>query len=89
MKGVVGKARRAATRSLTARSGVRRPLAGLLIAALVTIATGGLLPTPTAAQNDPVVTIRKVVEAWLQGRHKIDEVTQTPMKNMYEVRIGQ
>jgi len=41
-----------------------------------------------AAQNDPVVTIRKVVENWLQSRHKIDEITQTPLKSMYEVRIG-
>ena len=88
MKGAIGKARTAAGRSISRRASVWRPLAGLLLAALVTIGTGGLLPTPAAAQNDPVVTIRKVVEAWLQGRHKIDEVTQTPMKNMYEVRIG-
>lgn len=46
-------------------------------------------PAGTAvAQADPAVTIRKVVENWLQGRHKIDEITRTPLKNMYEVRIG-
>jgi len=41
-----------------------------------------------AAQNDPTVTIRQVVEKWLQGRYQVDEITQTPLKNIYEVRIG-
>jgi thiol:disulfide interchange protein DsbC len=78
----------AAGASSTVRERIRSPLTELLIAALVTIAGWSMLAAPAAAQNDPVVTIRNVVEGWLQGRHKIDEVTQTPMKNMYEVRIG-
>ena len=43
---------------------------------------------PLVAQNDPTVTIRQVVEKWLQGRYQVDEISQTPLKNIYEVRIG-
>jgi thiol:disulfide interchange protein DsbC len=68
------------------RSG--RRLAGLLTALVLGFSAWTLAPAPAAAQNDPVPNIRKVVEVWLQGRHKIDEITQTPLKNMYEVRIG-
>jgi thiol:disulfide interchange protein DsbC len=57
-----------------------------------TVLAGLLLSTApvaqVAAQNDPTVTIRQVVEKWLQGRYQVDEITQTPLKNMYEVRIG-
>ena len=55
-------------------------LAGLLLSAAPV--------TQVAAQNDPTVTIRQVVEKWLQGRYQVDEITQTPLRNMYEVRIG-
>jgi len=44
--------------------------------------------TQAAAQKDPTVAIRQVVEKWLQGRYQIDEISQTPLKNMFEVRIG-
>ena len=55
-------------------------LTGLLLAA----APLGQL----AAQADPTPKIRQVVEKWLQGRYQVDEITQTPLKSMYEVRIG-
>ena len=63
---------------------------------LRTLAAAGLaglllLAAPVAqlaAQNDPAVTIRQVVEKWLQGRYQVDEITPTPLKNIYEVRIG-
>ena len=60
---------------------------------LVATALTGLLlsvapVSQLAAQNDPSVTIRQVVEKWLQGRYQVDEITQTPLKSMYEVRIG-
>ena len=60
----------------------------LFAAALVGLTLWVAPATHVVAQNDPAVTIRKVVENWLQGRHTIDEVSQTPLKNMYEVRIG-
>ena len=62
------------------RTLVLASLAGLL---LLTAPAAGLM-----AQNDPAVTIRQVVEKWLQGRYQVDEITQTPLKNIYEVRIG-
>ncbi|NLD55375.1 MAG: DsbC family protein [Burkholderiaceae bacterium] len=62
---------------------------------LVAAFTGALIGTalwsaspPAAAQVDPSPQIRKVVEDWLGGRHRVDEVTPTPLANMYEVRIG-
>ena len=61
---------------------------GLLTAVLLGLAMWAAPVPPAAAQNDPGITIRKVVENWLQGRHKIDEISQTPLKNIYEVRIG-
>jgi len=71
------------------RSGRRegRATAGFL-ALLMGLVILALPVSRAAAQTDPAVNIRKVVEGWLQGRHKVDEVTQTPLKNMYEVRIG-
>jgi thiol:disulfide interchange protein DsbC len=39
-----------------------------------------------ASANTEAVKI--AVEAWLQGRHKVDEVRKTPISGMYEVRIG-
>jgi thiol:disulfide interchange protein DsbC len=56
------------------------PLAGLLL--------WGAPMSQVAAQKDPDATIRQVVEQWLQGRYKVDEVKPTPLRNMYEVRIG-
>jgi thiol:disulfide interchange protein DsbC len=71
------------------QSGLRdwRATAGL-VALLMGLLIMVLPASRVAAQVDPAVNIRKVVEGWLQGRHKIDEITQTPLKNMYEVRIG-
>jgi len=71
---------RSGRRDMRATAGFVALLVGLVILAL---------PASTVvAQVDPAINIRKVVEGWLQGRHKIDEITQTPLKNMYEVRIG-
>jgi thiol:disulfide interchange protein DsbC len=41
-------------------------------------------PAPAATQQ----TITKGVEAWLQGRFKVDSIRRTPMPGIYEVRIG-
>jgi thiol:disulfide interchange protein DsbC len=60
----------------------------LLAAAVLGLAIWAAPATQVAAQVDPAINIRKVVENWLQGRHQIDDITQTPLKNMYEVRIG-
>ncbi|MGE0797215.1 MAG: DsbC family protein [Lautropia sp.] len=58
-------------------------LAGTVVALLA------LLPAaPATAQVDPSIAIRSSVEAWLQGRYKIEEISPTPMPNIYEVRIG-
>ena len=70
--------------------------ARMLARMLVTATAGVLIGTalwaasvvPADAQVDPSPHIRKVVEGWLGGRHRIDEVTPTPLANMYEVRIG-
>ncbi len=32
--------------------------------------------------------ISQSVESWLQGRYKVDEVSETPIKEIFEVRIG-
>ncbi len=56
--------------------------------ASVAVALCAAFAGAAVAQTDPAVTIRKAVEAWLQGRHQIDEVRQTPLKNIYEVRVG-
>jgi thiol:disulfide interchange protein DsbC len=39
------------------------------------------------AWADPEL-VKKTVEAWVNGRYKIDSVTKTPMPGMYEVRVG-
>jgi thiol:disulfide interchange protein DsbC len=39
------------------------------------------------AWADPEV-VKKAVEAWVNGRYKIDAVTKTPMAGIYEVRVG-
>ena len=66
------------------KSGMHAALAVVLAALLLWAAP----LAQVAAQNDPTVTIRQVVEKWLQGRYKVDEITRTPLQNMYEVRIG-
>jgi len=63
--------------------------AGAAVAAfLMGLAIWAAPVTQATAQKDPTVAIRQVVEKWLQGRYQIDEISQTPLKNMYEVRIG-
>ncbi len=60
-----------------------------LVAAIAGASAAALLPaSPLSAQVDPQIAIRAAVETWLQGRHKVDEITQTPLANIYEVRIG-
>ena len=61
---------------------------GLLAAALAALTLWAAPAANVVAQKDPAVTIRQVVEKWLEGRHSIDEISPTPLKNMYEVRIG-
>ena len=67
---------------------IARTLASLLAGALIVPTLWAAAIAPAAAQVDPAPQIRKVVEDWLGGRHRIDEVTRTPLANMYEVRIG-
>ncbi len=83
----------ALTVDTAAKSSSELRVAGALSLRLIATVVMGLAflaapVTQVAAQADPSANIRKVVETWLQGRHKIDDVTQTPLKNMYEVRIG-
>jgi thiol:disulfide interchange protein DsbC len=79
--------RQAATHRTSGRRGLSGPVAAMT-ALLVGFCIWAGTISPAVGQNDPTVTIRKVVEGWLQGRHKIDEISQTPLKGMYEVRIG-
>jgi thiol:disulfide interchange protein DsbC len=37
---------------------------------------------------DPSLAIRAAVEAWLQGRYKVDGVRRTPVAGLWEVQIG-
>ena len=71
------------------RATVIRTMMRTTLAAVMLSLLAWALPTGVAvAQVDPTIAIRKVVENWLQNRHKIDEITQTPLANIYEVRIG-
>jgi thiol:disulfide interchange protein DsbC len=75
------------TNHLPARRAARFPaaaIAGALIGAMLWAAS----LVPAVAQVDPAPRIRQAVEAWLGGRHRIDEIRPTPLANMYEVRIG-
>lgn len=60
-----------------------RALATLVVAMLVAVA-------PAAhAQPDPAAAaIKSSVEAWLQGRFKVDNVRRSPVPGIYEVQIG-
>ena len=71
-------------------SGLRKARSiGAAVAALfMGLALWAVPVTQAAAQKDPTIAIRQVVENWLQGRYKIDEIRQTPLKNVYEVRVG-
>lgn len=41
-----------------------------------------------AAASDPSPAIRAAVEAWLQGRFKVDGLRRTPVAGLWEVQIG-
>lgn len=71
-------------------SGLRqaRSIVATVAALFMGLAIWAVPATRAAAQKDPTVAIRQVVENWLQGRYKIDEIRQTPLKNVYEVRVG-
>ena len=59
-----------------------RQVARVLATALVGATLWAASFVPAAAQVDPAPHIRKVVEDWLGGRHRVDEVTRTPLANM-------
>ncbi|MGE0316071.1 MAG: DsbC family protein [Lautropia sp.] len=54
--------------------------------ALLALAASALVPAH--AQVDPKIAIRASVEQWLKGRYPVDDISATPLANMYEVRIG-
>lgn len=60
--------------------------AGPLIAQ--TSKTGPDTAQPARAATEVTQQIKAAVEAWLEGRYKVDEVRRTPMAGIYEVRIG-
>ena len=66
---------------------LRRRLAGT-VAALALVAGSWLSPAPAWAQTDPAATVRSAVEAWLQGRYKVDAVRKTPVAGIWEVQVG-
>jgi len=66
---------------------LRRRLAGT-VAALALAAGSWLAPAPARAQTDPAATVRSAVEAWLQGRYKVDAVRKTPVAGIWEVQVG-
>jgi thiol:disulfide interchange protein DsbC len=53
-------------------------------------APGASAPVVTAAPGsvEAPAQIRAAVEAWLQGRYKVDGVRKTPMPGLWEVQIG-
>jgi thiol:disulfide interchange protein DsbC len=51
----------------------------------IVVSLGLFLSMPAWA--DPEL-VKKSVEAWVNGRYKIDAVTKTPMAGIYEVRVG-
>ena len=68
---------------------MKKRIAGLVAIAALAVATlFSTAPAPANAQVDPSIAIRAAVEKWLQGRYPIEEISKTPLANMYEVRIG-
>ena len=45
-------------------------------------------PAATAPSAEASAQIRAAVEAWLQGRYKVDGVRKAPMPGLWEVQIG-
>ncbi|NCA17169.1 MAG: DsbC family protein [Betaproteobacteria bacterium] len=43
---------------------------------------------PEPAAEVVAKTVKRSVEAWLKGRHKVDSVSKTPMPGIVEVRLG-
>lgn len=69
----------------------RTPFHRLALAALsflVSLLMGLSLTGPVRAQTDPAPAIRAAVDAWLQGRFKVDSVRRTPVAGIWEVQIG-
>lgn len=60
--------------------------AAIVVLAAITLL--GVALAPANAQVDPRIAIRAAVERWLKGRYPIEEISKTPLVNMYEVRIG-
>lgn len=48
----------------------------------------GTTASGAAAASDPSPAIRAAVEAWLQGRFKVDGLRRTPVAGLWEVQIG-
>lgn len=66
---------------------VRRALAAL--AAAVSFGAPAVAQSPSApASAEATAQVRSAVEAWLQGRYKVDGVRRTPVPGIWEVQIG-
>ena len=67
---------------------VRRALAALAVAAAVASPASAQSPAQAPVPADTVAQVRTAVEAWLQGRYKVDAVRRTPVAGIWEVQIG-
>jgi thiol:disulfide interchange protein DsbC len=54
----------------------------------VALVLGIATPVAAQAQAEVEATVRTAVEAWLQGRYKVDGVRKTPVAGIWEVQIG-
>ena len=69
---------------------LRRLLGTTLMFACVAAASPSFAQAPAAAAAaDPAMQqVRTAVDAWLQGRFKVDAVRRSPVPGIYEVQIG-
>jgi len=70
-------------------SGPLRPLRVMLAAVLLAAASVPAVRAQSSpAPADPAAAIRASVDAWLQGRFKVDAVRRSPVTGIWEVQIG-
>lgn len=66
---------------------VRRAFAALVVTASLSVPAVAQSPA-APAPADATAQVRSAVEAWLQGRYKVDAVRRTPVAGIWEVQIG-